>query len=286
MLKYLLVSMRPGQWVKNIVIFAALVFSLNLSDLELVLRALEGFVLFCLLSSAVYLFNDVADRRRDLAHPLKRNRPLASGRLSPTPALATAALLGGGSILGAFILTPAFGFAALSYMLLMLLYSFWLKNIVIVDVFSIAAGFVIRAVAGAEAIGVPISDWLLICVIMLSLFLALCKRRQEIAYLEGSARPVLGQYSDRLLDQLIAVAGSGAAICYSLYTLWPETVHKLGTADMKYTIPLVLFGLFRYLFLVYKRQEAERPERALFTDPWVMADILLYGLTVWYLIYK
>jgi 4-hydroxybenzoate polyprenyltransferase len=286
MLKDIITSMRPGQWVKNIVIFAALVFSLNVSDRESLLRSLAAFALFCLLSSAVYLLNDVMDQKRDAAHPLKRNRPLASGRLSPKPAIVAAALLGGGSIVIAFILSPAFGLAALSYVMLMLFYTFWLKNIVIADVFAIAAGFVIRAVAGAEAIGVPISDWLLVCVIMLALFLALCKRRQEISYLDDSARPVLGQYSKNLLDQMVAMAGSGAAICYSLYTLWPETVHKLGTADMKYTIPLVIFGLFRYLFLVYKRQEAERPERALFTDPWILGDILLYGLLVWYLIYK
>ncbi len=285
----MVISMRPGQWVKNVVIFAALVFSQNLLDPAMVVGAFLAFGLFCLLSSAGYLMNDVADRRRDAGHPVKRNRPVAGGRLGAGTAAAAASVLGAGSIAGAWLLSPAFGATALGYAALMAAYSFYLKRVVIIDVFAIAAGFVLRAAAGAEAIGVPISDWLLVCVILLSLFLALAKRRQELAAAgdgENLARPVLGQYSEKLLDQMIAVAAAAAVVCYGLYTLWPETVARLGTSDLKYTVPLAVFGIFRYLFLVYRRQGGEQPERALLTDPWILGDILVYGALVWYLLYR
>lgn len=286
MLKDLAISLRPGQWVKNSVVFAALIFSQSLGDTSLVLKSLAAFAIFCLLSSSIYLVNDIVDRQRDRTHPLKRNRPIAAGHLGVATAVAAAALLGIGALLGAWLLAPGFGAVSAGYVALMAAYSFCLKRVAIVDVFAIATGFVLRAAAGAEAIGVPISDWLLVCVIMLALFLAVAKRRQEIIYLEDAARPVLGQYSERLLDQMIAVAASGAVICYSLYTLWPETVARLGTSDLKFTVPLVIFGIFRYLFLVYQRQEGERPERVLLADPWILADMLAYGVLVWYLLYR
>lgn len=289
MLKDLATSMRPGQWLKNAVIFAALVFSQNLGDPGLALNSLLAFALFCLLSSSVYLVNDIADRERDRAHPLKRARPIAAGRLKAGTAGLAAAVLGGGALAGAWLLAPGFGAVAAAYAALMAAYSLFLRRVVIADVFAIAAGFVLRAAAGAEAIGVPISDWLLVCVVMLALFLALAKRRQELAAAGGAedgSRPVLGQYSERLLDQMMAVAASGAVVCYSLYTLWPETVARLGTPDLKYTVPLVLFGIFRYLFLVYEKREGERPERTLLADPWMLGDILAYGALAWYLLYR
>lgn len=288
-MKQVLISMRPGQWVKNAVVLAALFFSQDLGDAVLAVRALSALGLFCLLSSAVYLMNDIADRKRDAVHPIKKHRPVASGRLGAGTAAAASLVLGGGALAGAWLLSPAFGATALGYAALMAAYSLFLKRLVIVDVFAIAAGFVLRAAAGAEAIGVPISDWLLVCVILLSLFLALAKRRQELVSTDGGedqARPVLGQYSEKLLDQMIAVAAAAAVVCYGLYTLWPDTVARLGTSDLKYTVPLAIFGIFRYLYLVYQRQGTDRPERALLTDPWILGDILLYGALVWYLLYR
>lgn len=285
-MKNLTKSMRPGQWLKNSVIFAALIFSQNLGDPGLAQKSMLAFAIFCLLSSSIYLVNDIVDHQRDLAHPLKRNRPIAAGRLKLGTAGLAAAVLGAGSLSGSWLLAPGFGAAATAYAGLMVAYSLWIKRVVIADVFAIAAGFVLRAAAGAEAIGVPISDWLLVCVVMLALFLALAKRRQEMINLDDSARPVLGQYSEKLLDQMMAVAASGTLICYSLYTLWPETLARLGTPDLKYTVPLVVFGIFRYLFLVYQRREGERPERVLLADPWILGDILAYGALVWYLLYR
>jgi 4-hydroxybenzoate polyprenyltransferase len=289
MLKNLALSLRPGQWVKNLVVLAALVFSQNLGDAGLAIKSLLALVIFCLLSSSVYLVNDIADRKSDRAHPQKKNRPIAAGLIKPATAALAAAFLGTGALAGAWLLNPLFCAVAAAYAALMVGYSFLLKRVVIADVFAIAAGFVLRAAAGAEAIGVPISDWLLVCVIMLALFLSLAKRRQELVSAgseSGVSRPVLSHYSEKLLDQMMAVAASGAVVCYSLYTLWPETVARLGTSDLKYTVPLVVFGIFRYLFLVYQRREGERPERVLLADPWILGDIMAYGVLVWYLLYR
>lgn len=286
--RLVLSAMRPKQWTKNLVLFAGLVFSQNLGHPSLLLKTLVSFVLFCLLSGAVYIFNDLADRERDRLHPVKSLRPIASGTLKAKTALLLALTLSLLSLIASFYLNVLFGLAALAYFVLMLLYSFVLKKLVIIDVFVIAAGFVLRAVAGAEAIAVPISDWLLICVILLALFLALAKRRQEQVLLTGEAldhRPILTEYPQKFLDQMISVVTAAAVVCYSLYTLSTETIAKFGNSNLKYTIPFVLYGIFRYLYLIYRKEEGQSPELVLLTDIWLLGDILLYALVVWLAIY-
>ncbi len=220
-------SLRPGQWTKNAFVFAALIFALKVYDVPLLLRTIAAFVVFCFLSGAVYLLNDVRDYAEDRVHPKKSKRPIASGRLSRGMGLAASAVFGLGSLAAAFLLGLPFFLAAGSYALLQAAYSLKLKHVVILDVFLVAAGFVLRVVAGGLVIGVPLSHWLLICTTLLALFIALSKRRHEIVLLEGDAashRPILKEYSAYLLDQMIPVVTASTVIAYCLYTVSPETV--------------------------------------------------------------
>jgi 4-hydroxybenzoate polyprenyltransferase len=281
-----IVSMRPRQWTKNGIVLAALVFAQRFTDPVDCFRSLVAVVTFCLLSGAVYLMNDVADRSRDREHPQKKLRPIASGALSPGTALLAAAIAGAAALVMAIGLDrtgPASGYAftitALSYLVLQVLYTTLLKGVVILDVLVISAGFVLRAVAGAEAIAVPISSWLLICTFLLSVFLALCKRRHELLLLEANAdlhRASLLEYSPALLDQMIAVVTSSTLVAYALYTLAEETQRKFGTDGLKFTIPFVLYGIFRYLYLVYRRELGGSPERALLNDGPLLINVMLY----------
>ncbi len=289
MIKNIFISLRPRQWIKNLIIFAGLIFSQNLGHPQMLIKAVLAFLLFCGISSTVYLFNDLLDCRSDRMHPVKKRRPIASGALSQSAALAAAVILGFVGSALSFLINQQFGIVALSYLLLMLGYSLWLKRLVIIDVFLIATGFVLRAVAGAEAVSVPISDWLLICVILLSLFLALAKRRQEMKTMVNVAiisRQALSDYSDKLLDQMIAVVTAAVVVSYSLYTMWPETVEKFGSSDLKYTIPVVLYGIFRYLYLIYRRDQGEQPETVLLTDRWLLSSLMVFVLAVWLIIYQ
>jgi 4-hydroxybenzoate polyprenyltransferase len=270
------------------VLFAGLIFSQNLGHPVLLIKTILAFLLFCLLSGAVYLFNDLADIESDRLHPQKKLRPVAGGALPAKTALLLGLSLSLFSLAASFYVNFLFGLSALAYFILMLLYSFVLKKLVIIDVFVIAAGFVLRAVAGAEVIAVPISEWLLICVILLALFLALAKRRQEQVHLTGEApshRTVLTEYPQKFLDQMISVVTAAAVVCYSLYTLSPETTAKFGNSNLKYTIPFVLYGIFRYLYLIYKKEEGQSPELALLTDAWLLGDLVIYVITVWLAIY-
>jgi len=288
-LKNILISMRPKQWVKNLIIFAGLIFSQNLGHPQMLIDSVLAFILFCGISSAVYLVNDIMDRKADSLHPAKRHRPIASGALPWPTALLIAMVLGFTGCGVSFLINVPFGIVALIYFLLMLGYSLGIKRLVIIDVFVISAGFVLRAVAGAEAVNVPISDWLLICVILLSLFLALAKRRQELKELGTDAenhRLNLVDYSDKLLDQMIAVVTAAVVVSYSLYTMWPETVEKFGTGNLKYTVPIVLYGIFRYLFLIYRKNKGGQPETVLLTDRWLLSSLLVYVLAVWLIIYR
>jgi 4-hydroxybenzoate polyprenyltransferase len=289
MLWRVVVSLRPRQWVKNLFVFAGLVFSQRLFTPS-AWTALGAFAIFCGLSGAIYLFNDVADRDKDRLHPKKRERPIASGLL-PAPA---ALVAGGGLVVGglaaAACLSPPFAVTALAYVALLTLYSVWLKHVVIVDVITVASGFVLRAVAGAVAIDVAISGWLLICTILIALFLALGKRRHEYLTLEGDAvrhRPILAEYSAGLLDQMIAVVTASTVTAYALYTMSPETVAKFHTPLLPATLPFVLYGIFRYLYLLYRRQLGGNPsdlflrDRALLVNTicWVVAVLLIiYGV--------
>ncbi len=287
LLRAILISLRPRQWVKNLFVLAGLIFSQQLFT-PLLWPALGAFVLFCALSGAIYLLNDVADRERDRLHPTKRERPVASGELPVSVAVAVAALLLAGSLAAGFALTPRFGVTALAYALLLILYSIWLKHLVIVDVLVVAMGFVLRAVAGAFAIDVEISGWLLICTILLALFLALGKRRNEVlAYAGDSARyrPILGEYNSALLDQMIAVVTASTVTAYALYTMSPETVAKFRTHWLPATLPFVLYGIFRYLYLLYRRQLGGNPSELFLNDRALLVNTVLWMLAVLLIIY-
>jgi 4-hydroxybenzoate polyprenyltransferase len=270
-------SMRPRQWVKNGVVLAALVFARQGDRLGSLLRALAAMALFSLLASGVYLFNDLLDRERDRLHPKKRFRPIAAGTVSPVVAGSAALVLAVGSVGLSFWLAPRFGIVALAYLVLQVLYSTWLKHLVLLDVFAIAAGFVLRVVAGAVVIAVPISNWLYLCTLLLALFLACAKRRAELlAFGDGDPahhRRSLAHYSVGLLDQMIGILAACTILAYSLYTLSSETQAKFGTDSLKYTIPFVIFGLFRYLYLVHQRNQGESPEKVLLTDIPLLLDI-------------
>jgi len=281
--KWGVVAMRPRQWTKNLLLFAGLLFAEKLGDLPRVWLNLLAFLSFCLISGAVYIYNDLRDVEEDRLHPRKRHRPIASGKLPVAVAtwwMLSAALLG---LVLAFWIRPAFGGLAIAYLALSLVYSLGAKYIVILDVFLIAAGFVLRALAGAVAIDVHISGWLLACTTMLSLFLGFCKRRHELVLLGEEAvnhRATLGEYSVVLLDQFIAIASSATIITYALYTIQSATAAQ--HENLKYTIPLVMYGVFRYLYLVYRKDLGGAPEQVLLEDRGIQATILLWiAVAVW-----
>jgi 4-hydroxybenzoate polyprenyltransferase len=281
-------SVRPRQWVKNLFVFAGVIFSHKLFTPD-VWRALGAFAVFCALSGVVYLLNDVADRERDRAHPVKRLRPVASGALAVPVAVAGAVVLAVAALGASAALGRPFLATAAGYVVLLVAYSVWLKHVVIVDVLTVASGFVVRAVAGAVAIDVEISGWLLICTILIALFLALGKRRHEYLTLQGDAmrhRPILAEYSAALLDQMIAVVTASTVTAYALYTMSPETVAKFDTRLLPATLPFVLYGIFRYLYLLYRRQLGGNPselflnDRALIVNAglWIAAVVaIIYG---------
>lgn len=281
-------SLRPHQWTKNLLVLAPLGLSKHLFELTPFLRALSAFGLFCVLSGVVYLVNDVADVERDRLHPRKRLRPVASGALSPQAAVGAAAALGVASLAASALLGWGFAAAAIAYLVLNLAYSFALKNMVIVDAISVSLGFVLRAVGGAVAIGVDFSDWLLICTILLALFLTLCKRRHEITSLNESAvehRRILSEYSPYLLDQMISVVTASCLTAYAVYTTATETVAKFRTTHLSLTIPFVLYGIFRYLYLVHRKEQGGSPSEILLTDRPLLVAVALWALTIVAIIY-
>ena len=284
-----LISLRPGQWVKNLLVFAGVLFGLHLFDVTAVARATAAFGIFCLLSGAVYLINDVADRDSDRRHPLKKRRPIASGALPVPAALLSAVVLGGLALAGAFALGVAFFAVAAAYLALLGLYSAALKHVVIIDVLTVAIGFVLRAVAGAVAIDVSISQWLLVCTILLALFISLAKRRHELVLLADGAvshRPILDEYSPYLLDQMIAVVTASTLIAYVFYTISPETEQKFGTQWLGLSVPFPLYGIFRYLYLVHKREGGGSPADLLLTDRPLLLCVTLWAVSVALIIYR
>ena len=269
---------RPLQWTKNSVVFAALVFAGRLTDPPSVFLAVLAFIAFCLVSGAVYLVNDVRDIEADRLHPTKRHRPIPSGHLSVNLALSIAAMLVIASLALSWWIRPSFAAMTAAYLVLMLAYSFGLKHVVILDVVLIAVGFVIRAAAGAVAIDVVISPWLLACTLLLALFLGFGKRRHELAHVEAAAhRPNLESYTLPLLDQLLVVTATATVVSYLLYTI--ETRAKFDTNALILTVPFVAFALFRYLFLLHRRGEGGRPESLLFSDKPLLLAIIAWGLT-------
>lgn len=288
----LLRAMRPTQWTKNAVVGAAFVFALGdhartapLGLTDFWHRVLPAMAIFCAISSGVYLLNDVKDLDADRNHPTKRFRPIAAGLIKPTYAAALGAVLIGASLVLASRLSTPFFHVCVAYVILQAVYTLWLKHLALVDVLVIASGFVLRALAGAVVlIGVTISPWLLLCTFLLAMFLGFCKRRDEKENVteqgENLQRKTLDHYDRQLLDALIAITGGATIVCYSIYSLWPETVQKFGTSALGFTIPFVVFGIFRYLDLVYRQGKGERPDKVLLSDPPLLIDIALYGVAV------
>jgi 4-hydroxybenzoate polyprenyltransferase len=286
-------SLRPAQWTKNLIVFAGLLFGqvdgapafLNPHAIG---QAIGAFFIFCALSGVVYLINDVADREADRLHPLKRHRPIASGAVAPGLAIASALILAVVAIAGAWLLRPAFAFIAIGYVVLLALYSGPLKHVVIIDVLTIAIGFVLRAAAGAAAINVSIDHWLLILTILLALFLALSKRRHELVLLADGAtshRPILEEYSPYLLDQMIAVVTASTLVTYVISTVSAETVQKYHTDYLGLTLIFPLYGIFRYLYLVHQKEGGGSPADMLLNDRPLLACVALWAAAVTFIIY-
>jgi 4-hydroxybenzoate polyprenyltransferase len=285
----LLRAMRPQQWTKNLLVFAGLIFGEKLTDASAAATATGAFAVFCLLSSAVYLVNDVRDREADRRHPVKAKRPIASGALSPTTAVTAAALLSGAGLVGASLINTAFALVAAAYLVLLMSYSLSLKHVVILDVLVLAGGFVLRAAGGAVAVGVAFSHWLLLLTLLLALFLALSKRRAELVALAGadahSHRPSLGDYSPYLLDQMIGVVTASTLLAYAFYTISPETVEKFGTDRLLWTVPFPLYGIFRYLYLMHQREGGGNPADTLLEDRPILICVALWGAAVIAILY-
>ena len=285
---HLVRAMRPRQWTKNVLVFAGLIFGQKLTDPRSVETAGLAFAVFCLLSSSVYLLNDVRDREADRLHPAKANRPIASGALGVGAALIAAAVLAAISLAAAFWINTAFGLVATGYLVLMAAYSLWVKHVVILDVLALAAGFVLRAAGGAAAVNVEFSHWLLLLTLLGALFLALSKRRAEIVALTDAAhshRKSLAEYSPYLLDQMISVVTASTLLAYAFYTISPDTVQKFGTAHLIWTVPFPLYGIFRYLYLVHQREGGGSPSDTLLEDRPVQACVALWAASVVLILY-
>jgi 4-hydroxybenzoate polyprenyltransferase len=281
-------TMRPRQWVKNLFVLSPLLFSQHLFDPLVLAMSLAGFVLFSLTASTIYILNDIIDAKTDRLHPVKCLRPLASGALSPIVAGASVAVLGFAALAASFGVSMRFGMVILTYLVMNVVYSLFLKRAVIIDVMTIAASFVLRIAAGAVIISVPMSEWLLICTSLLALFLGFSKRRHEITVLEEDAhihRPVLLEYNTYFLDQMTSLVTASTLICYILYTVSPETVEKFGSKNLLLTVPFVLYGLFRYLYLVHQRNTGGDPTSELLSDTPLILNIALWAISVVIIIY-
>jgi len=282
-------SVRPAQWLKNVLVFAPLIFAHQALEPHALVRSLAVFCLFCLASGAVYLVNDLLDRASDREHPVKCRRPIPSGELSTFAATVAAALIGAGALFAAALLDRRVAYVLVIYLLVNLLYSRVLKHLVILDVMTIAVGFVLRVVAGGIAVGVALSSWLLLCTSLLALFLGFGKRRHELVLLEVNAsshRPILSEYSPYFLDQLIAVVTTSTLVTYALYTMDPLVHQKLGTPYLPLTIPFVLYGIFRYLYLVHQKQEGGDPSQIVFNDRPLLVNVLLWAATAFAILYS
>lgn len=284
----LVLSLRPWQWTKNLIVFAGVIFGPRLDDPSAVAASVAAFLVFCFLSGVVYLVNDVRDREADRLHPVKSRRPIAAGDLSPGTALVAAAIIATATLSGAFALSRPFGLVASIYLAVMVLYSTALKHLVILDVLTIAFGFVLRAWAGAEAVDVVFSHWLLLMALLLALFIGFSKRRAELVTLAGGAsehRRSLAEYSPLLLDQMIGIVAAITLLAYALYTIDPETVARFHTDRLLWTFPFPLYGMFRYLYLVHQRDGGGDPAEMLLTDRPLLICVVLCGAAVVAIIY-
>lgn len=278
-------SFRPKQWVKNFFVFAAILFSRNFFNYSLLLRVTYIFLIFCALSSSVYLINDVVDIEKDRKHPKKKFRPIAAGKVPVWLAVTIAVIFSIVSLILSFELNFYTGIVSIVYFLQSVAYSFYFKNVVIIDVMVVAVGYVLRAVAGATAIEVGVSVWLLISITLLSLFLPLCKRRHEVSLVSGNAtRKVLQEYTVEFLDQLISIVTASTIVVYSLYTFMSNT-RPAAHRYLMLTIPFVMYGIFRYLFLVYTRDLGGEPEEIVLKDRPLIINILLWIITAGVVLY-
>jgi 4-hydroxybenzoate polyprenyltransferase len=271
--------MRPEQWLKNGFVLAPIVFSGLIGDADAWLRTILAVIAFCAASSAVYLINDVIDREADRSHPIKKDRPIACGEVSVATALFVAVILVAAGVGIALWLGGWFPAVLVAYVVLVLLYSAFLKRAVFLDVLVVAAGFVLRVVGGAVAINVPVSRWILVVAYLLALYLALGKRRSELVLLGGDAgnhRAVLGHYTLPMVDQAISVVLGATVLAYALYTVAPDTVAKVGSEGLLATVPIVLYGLFRYLYVLHKHELGGSPTRALLTDRPLLICVVIW----------
>jgi 4-hydroxybenzoate polyprenyltransferase len=288
-MNFLVSALRPRQWVKNVFVFAPLLFSRQIFSMEAAGKSITVFILFCAASSALYLLNDVVDRNEDRRHPVKRLRPIASGLVSARSALAWSGILMVAAAVSGALITPLLGLVLFLFVGVNFLYSIWTKKQVILDVFSISSGFVLRVIGGGVAIEVPLSPWLLLCTILLALFLGFSKRRHELILLgdeAGSHRSVLVEYNPRFLDMMIAVVTACTLMSYALYTISHDTAEKFNTTGLLFTLPFVLYGIFRYLYLVYSKDEGGDPTQDLFSDLPTIINLVLYALTAGIVLYR
>ncbi len=280
-LPFALVSaVRPKQWLKNLFVFAPAIFANTIFQERSLERATAAFLVFCAVASATYLLNDVLDRESDQQHPVKKLRPIASGRLSPAGALGLAGTLAALGVTASFGLGRLFAALVVAYLVSTISYTLYFKHSVILDVMFLASGFVLRVAAGAAAVNVPASEWLFLCTMLLALFLGFSKRRHELTLLEEDAtnhRRVLVHYSPELLDQMIVIVATSAILCYILYTVWPSTVERFGSNHLIYTVPFVIYGIFRYFYLIHQRQSGGDPTDALLTDWPLLVNVVLWA---------
>lgn len=283
-------SLRPHQWIKNGFILLPLLFAQRVFHYPSVVDNLQAVIIFCILSSGIYLINDLFDLEADRKHPVKRNRPLAAGLISSKAAKVTAAVLLLFALIWGALLGQGFLLVVIIYLTIQLLYNLRLKEMVILDIFCVSAGFFLRVIAGAVAIQVSVSHWLIICTILISMFLALAKRRHELVLLgqeeSKNHRKVLSEYSRYLLDQMIGVVTAATILSYVLYCISHETVEKFKTDHLIYTFPFVLYGIFRYLYLIHKKNQGGAPEKILVTDLPLIMSVILWVLFCVLIIYR
>ena len=287
-LKNIVISMRPKQWVKNVFIFTGLIFSRNLFQVDLLTRVSAGFILFSLAASSIYIFNDIQDIVKDRQHPEKRKRPLAAGVLSVQTAYVVSTALAIFALGAGYFLDKTFFAILAAYIVMNIAYTLKIKDMVILDVMFISFGFVIRVLAGTELAAVRPSDWLIICTITISLFLGFSKRRHELVLIGNNAnnhRKVLTHYSIPFLDQMIAVATACTVMSYALYTISAETVSRFGTRNLVFTIPFVLYGIYRYFYLIHQKEKGGNPTSAVLTDLPLFVDGILWLIAVILIIY-
>jgi len=275
-------AMRPHQWIKNSFILLPLVFAQRVFDIHAVLASLLGVAIFCALTSSVYLYNDIIDVEADRKHPVKKNRPLAAGLISTRLAVVTAICLLLLALISGYFLQRSFFAILVAYLLIQILYNYRLKEVVILDIFCVSSGFFLRVAAGAAVIEAPMSRWMIICTTLIAVFLTLCKRRNELMILgkddAGSHRKVLDEYSVEFLDQMIGITSGATLLSYLLYVTSTETIEKFHTDRLIYTFPFVLYGLFRYLYLIHQKREGGSPEKLFFSDAPILSTVVIWGL--------